>query len=102
MIRRPPRSTLFPYTTLFRSYADKAPVTVKNFLDYVDDKFYDGTTFHRVMPDFMVQGGGFHATKSGVKTTKEQIKNEKISKKHVWTPVTRSHHIAPATRATKP
>ena len=40
-------------------FADKAPITVKNFLTYVDDKFYDGTTFHRVMPDFMIQGGGF-------------------------------------------
>jgi cyclophilin family peptidyl-prolyl cis-trans isomerase len=40
-------------------FEDKAPVTVKNFLGYVDDKFYDGTTFHRVIPQFMVQGGGF-------------------------------------------
>src|SRR5262249_12055407 len=37
----------------------KAPVTVKNFLDYVDDKFFDGTIFHRVIPDFMIQCGGF-------------------------------------------
>src|SRR5438132_9899881 len=36
----------------------KAPITVKNFLAYVDDKFYDGTVFHRVIPKFMVQGGG--------------------------------------------
>jgi cyclophilin family peptidyl-prolyl cis-trans isomerase len=40
-------------------YPDKAPITVKNFLQYVDDKYYDDTTFHRVIPDFMVQGGGF-------------------------------------------
>ncbi|MEO7918481.1 MAG: peptidylprolyl isomerase [Thermoanaerobaculia bacterium] len=39
--------------------AEKAPVTVKNFLSYVDDKFYDGTVFHRVIPTFMIQGGGF-------------------------------------------
>ena len=39
-------------------YADKAPVTVKNFLQYVDDKHYDGTVFHRVIADFMIQGGG--------------------------------------------
>src|SRR5207302_2581561 len=39
-------------------YASKAPITVKNFLSYVDDKFYDGTIFHRVKPDFMIQGGG--------------------------------------------
>ena len=38
---------------------EKAPVTVENFLQYVDDGFYDGTIFHRVIPDFMVQGGGF-------------------------------------------
>ena len=40
-------------------YADKAPVTVENFVNYVDKKFYDGTIFHRVIPTFMVQGGGF-------------------------------------------
>jgi cyclophilin family peptidyl-prolyl cis-trans isomerase len=39
-------------------FQSRAPVTVKNFLDYVDNKFYDGTIFHRVMPDFMIQGGG--------------------------------------------
>jgi cyclophilin family peptidyl-prolyl cis-trans isomerase len=40
-------------------YADKAPVTVKNFLQYVDAGFYDGTIFHRVIANFMIQGGGF-------------------------------------------
>src|SRR5262245_44393611 len=39
--------------------ADKAPISTKNFLDYVDDKFFDGLTFHRVIPSFMIQGGGF-------------------------------------------
>ena len=39
-------------------YADKAPVTVKNFLDYTKAGYYDGTVFHRVIPNFMVQGGG--------------------------------------------
>src|SRR6516164_9493626 len=39
-------------------FADKAPVTVKNFLKYVDDKHYDGTIFHRVISNFMIQGGG--------------------------------------------
>ena len=38
-------------------YPDKAPKTVENFLKYVDDKFYDGTIFHRVIADFMIQGG---------------------------------------------
>ena len=40
-------------------YPDKAPKTVENFLQYVNDKFYDGTVFHRVISGFMVQGGGF-------------------------------------------
>jgi cyclophilin family peptidyl-prolyl cis-trans isomerase len=55
--------------------ADKAPGTVKNFLSYVDDKFYDGTIFHRVIPNFMIQGGGLE---SGMKEkpTKAPIINE--------------------------
>lgn len=40
-------------------YADKAPITVKNFLQYADDQHYDGTIFHRVIADFMLQGGGY-------------------------------------------
>jgi len=40
-------------------YADKAPASVKNFLGYVDTGFYNGTVFHRVIPNFMIQGGGF-------------------------------------------
>src|SRR5438876_6970913 len=40
-------------------FADKAPITVANFLGYVTDKFYDNTIFHRVIPGFMIQGGGF-------------------------------------------
>jgi cyclophilin family peptidyl-prolyl cis-trans isomerase len=54
---------------------DKAPGTVANFMGYVDDKFYDGTIFHRVIPDFMVQGGGF-ASGMRQKPTKAAIKNE--------------------------
>lgn len=46
-------------TITIELYPDKAPGTVKNFLGYVDEKFYDGTVFHRVIPDFMIQGGGF-------------------------------------------
>jgi cyclophilin family peptidyl-prolyl cis-trans isomerase len=58
-------------------FADKAPVTVKNFLTYVDDKFYDGTVFHRVMDNFMIQGGGFEASDPiRQKKTKATIKNE--------------------------
>jgi cyclophilin family peptidyl-prolyl cis-trans isomerase len=40
-------------------FDDDAPITVKNFLKYVDDKHYDGTIFHRVIAGFMIQGGGF-------------------------------------------
>jgi peptidyl-prolyl cis-trans isomerase A (cyclophilin A) len=43
-------------------YPDKAPKTVENFLQYVKDKHYDGTIFHRVIGNFMVQGGGFDAS----------------------------------------
>ncbi|MCM2296645.1 peptidylprolyl isomerase [Rhodoferax sp.] len=42
-------------------YPDKAPKTVENFLQYVKDKHYDGTLFHRVINNFMIQGGGFDA-----------------------------------------
>ncbi|OWK42356.1 peptidylprolyl isomerase [Fimbriiglobus ruber] len=56
-------------------YEDKAPITVKNFLSYVDDKFYDGTVFHRVIPTFMIQGGGMTPSMEE-KKTKEKIKNE--------------------------
>ncbi len=46
-------------TIIIELYADKAPVTVKNFLRYVEEGFYTGTIFHRVIPGFMIQGGGF-------------------------------------------
>ncbi len=39
--------------------AEKAPLTVQNFLDYVNSGFYSNTVFHRVIPNFMIQGGGF-------------------------------------------
>src|SRR5947199_9049986 len=57
-------------------FADKSPITVKNFLSYVDDKFYDGTIFHRVISDFMVQGGGFESGLKEKEKTKPPIKNE--------------------------
>jgi cyclophilin family peptidyl-prolyl cis-trans isomerase len=56
-------------------YPAKAPVTVKNFLSYVKDKYYDGTIFHRVMPNFMIQGGGLTA-ELHEKSSKTSIKNE--------------------------
>jgi cyclophilin family peptidyl-prolyl cis-trans isomerase len=54
---------------------EKAPISTKNFLRYVDEKFYDGTIFHRVIKDFMIQGGGFTKDMSQ-KPVHEQIKNE--------------------------
>jgi len=56
-------------------YPDKAPITVENFLGYVRDGFYDNTIFHRVIPGFMIQGGGFVSGMTQ-KETKDQIKNE--------------------------
>jgi len=56
-------------------YPGKAPETVKNFLAYVDEGFYNGTIFHRVIPKFMIQGGGF-ASDMQQKTTRPPIKIE--------------------------
>ncbi len=53
----------------------KAPISVKNFLEYVDSGYYDGTLFHRVIPGFMVQTGGFSAGMQE-KKTRAPIKNE--------------------------
>ena len=52
-----------------------APVTAKNFLEYVEAGFYDGTIFHRVIPNFMIQGGGFTADLKR-KNTRSPIVNE--------------------------
>ena len=54
---------------------EKAPETVNNFLQYVDDKFYDGTIFHRVIKGFMIQGGGFSPSMNE-KRTRRAIQNE--------------------------
>ncbi len=56
-------------------YPDKAPKTVENFLQYVKDKHYDGTIFHRVINDFMVQGGGF-TTSFVEKKTRPAVQHE--------------------------
>jgi cyclophilin family peptidyl-prolyl cis-trans isomerase len=56
-------------------FPDKAPVTVQNFISYAKAGFYNGTVFHRVIPGFMIQGGGFTPDMSQKKTN-PQIKNE--------------------------
>jgi len=55
--------------------AEKAPITTKNFLDYVNEGYFDGLIFHRVIPGFMIQGGGFDSGMSQ-KKAKSPIKNE--------------------------
>lgn len=56
-------------------FADEAPVTVENFIQYVKDGHYDNTIFHRVISNFMIQGGGFD-TDMQQKSTRDTIKNE--------------------------
>ncbi|HEY7744269.1 MAG TPA: peptidylprolyl isomerase [Burkholderiales bacterium] len=56
-------------------YPDKAPLTVENFLQYVKDRHYDGTLFHRVIPGFMVQGGG-HGADFKERPTRKPVRNE--------------------------
>lgn len=59
----------------------KAPISTKNFLEYVDSGFYNNTIFHRVIPGFMVQGGGF-TQQMAQKDTKAPIKNEASNGMH--------------------
>ena len=56
-------------------FEKEAPVSAANFLDYIDDGFFDGTIFHRIVPGFVIQGGGFTEDMSQ-KRTKAPIKNE--------------------------
>ena len=56
-------------------FEDKAPISVANFLKYTDEGFFNGTIFHRVIPNFMIQGGGFTPDMNQKKTA-DQIKNE--------------------------
>ncbi|MCB1689546.1 MAG: peptidyl-prolyl cis-trans isomerase [Halioglobus sp.] len=62
-------------------FADKAPVTVANFLSYVDSGFYKDTIFHRVIPNFMIQGGGFSPDLKE-KETGDPIVNESKNRLH--------------------
>lgn len=66
--------TNFGYITIELN-AEKAPITVANFLQYVEDGFYEGTIFHRVIDGFMIQGGGFEESMKQ-KSTKAEIENE--------------------------
>jgi peptidyl-prolyl cis-trans isomerase B (cyclophilin B) len=56
-------------------YPDQAPLSVENFLQYVADRHYDGTLFHRVIPGFMIQGGG-HGADFKEKPTRKPVRNE--------------------------
>ncbi len=56
-------------------YEKEAPISVANFLTYVDDAFFDGTVFHRIVPGFVIQGGGFTEDMTQ-KRTRSPIKNE--------------------------
>lgn len=59
-------------------FADEAPITVKNFLEYVEAGYYDGLIFHRIIPGFMAQGGGFEENMQQKKTN-AAIKNEAVN-----------------------
>lgn len=78
-MKTPPRTLVLLHTSRgdikAEIFTEQAPVSAANFLQYVDDKFYDGTIFHRVIDGFMIQGGGF--TKDlQQKPTRGPIKNE--------------------------
>ena len=62
-------------TLVIELYQDKAPKSVENFLQYAKDGFFNSTVFHRVIPDFMIQGGGF-TTDLKQKETRAPIQNE--------------------------
>ena len=64
-----------------RLFRDKAPLTVDNFLAYVDAGFYNGTIFHRVIPNFMIQGGGLLPDMTE-KATNDPVVNESKNKLH--------------------
>jgi cyclophilin family peptidyl-prolyl cis-trans isomerase len=64
-----------------RLFRDKAPKTVENFLAYVEDGFYEGTIFHRVIPNFMIQGGGF-TLEMEEKPTRDPVVNESQNRLH--------------------
>ncbi len=62
-------------TVRIEVFTDKAPITGKNFIDYANSGFYNGTIFHRVVPNFVIQGGGY-LTSMSRKPTRPAIQNE--------------------------
>ncbi|RPJ02113.1 MAG: peptidyl-prolyl cis-trans isomerase [Candidatus Aminicenantes bacterium] len=80
-------------------YPAKAPITVKNILDYVNAKFYDGLIFHRVIPGFMIQCGGYTADMHE-KATNPAIKNEAgngLKNSRGWAAMARTQQLDTAT-----
>jgi len=81
---QPQAEVATPYVTLKTTMGDivlalnptKAPISVANFLQYVEQGFYDGTVFHRVIPDFMIQAGGYFTPSLIKKPVADPIKNE--------------------------
>jgi len=57
-------------------FKEKAPISVKNFMKYANESFYDSLIFHRIIPNFMIQGGGFDADGNRKNSTHDPIKNE--------------------------
>jgi cyclophilin family peptidyl-prolyl cis-trans isomerase len=65
-----------------RLFRDKAPLSVENFLKYVESGHYDGTVFHRVIPNFMIQGGGFTPDMQRREPDREPVPNESKNRLH--------------------
>ena len=78
---------------------DNAPITVKNFIDLVEDKFYDGLTFHRIIDGFMIQGGSFD--KNGIKKDAKTITGE-FSSNGVDNKIAHTRGVISMARATDP
>jgi peptidyl-prolyl cis-trans isomerase A (cyclophilin A) len=80
-------------------FPKEAPVSVENFLRYVDDGFFDGTLFHRIVPGFVIQGGGLTAEFQN-KKTREPIANEAkngLKNKRGWLSMARTNDVNSAT-----
>jgi peptidyl-prolyl cis-trans isomerase A (cyclophilin A) len=80
-------------------FPKEAPVTVENFLKYVDDGFFEGTIFHRIVPGFVIQGGGLTAEFDN-KETRDPIKNEAkngLKNGRGWLSMARTSDISSAT-----